>query len=174
MPFLPGHKTSPRGRSFISAALAKIAAKETKNGYEVLMYLLGVMRGDITELTYSSQGSDGKLLEVHSRPAIRDRTKAAELILDRLAGKPKESHEIEVSGPDGEPVKLLAATVLTALSDDDIRGLRSQLDRAIARATSAVDGGAGLALPGTQPAVLPPHADGQATGIPRDPEESER
>ncbi len=62
-------------------------------------------------------------------PDLGARIKAAELLLDRVYGRPRQ--QTEVTGADGGPLTVLAGQPDWAkLSDDELRQLRGLLERA--------------------------------------------
>ena len=84
-PFKKGQSGNPKGRPKmpdLKSALAEYLADE-KDGKTALDAIIMKLR----------------------QMAIKGNLKAAEMLLDRGYGKPKQSHEL--SGEDGEPIKVL-------------------------------------------------------------------
>lgn len=74
----------------------------------VIEFLGGVVAGKDFEQVVNSEGETLKL-----PPPLKDRIKAAELLLDRGYGKAGQS--VEVSGPEGKPLQSLSAAEVVAV-----------------------------------------------------------
>ena len=77
MPWTKGTSGTPSGRPRGAAGVARFAAELTRDGHEVLEFLVGVMRD--------------------STAGMRERTQAALAVLDRVAGKPLAPSELAVT-----------------------------------------------------------------------------
>lgn len=93
-PFLPGNSANPGGRP---KGLASLVREQTKDGQELVRFMLGVLRGRKTPL--------------------RQRMEAAAWLADRGFGKALQ--QMEVSGPDGGPQEYRIRYPDDDLYDDD-------------------------------------------------------
>lgn len=93
-PFLPGNSANPGGRP---KGLASLVREQTKDGQELVRFMLGVLRGRKTPL--------------------RLRMEAAAWLADRGFGKALQ--QLEVSGPDGGPQEYRIRYPDDDLYDDD-------------------------------------------------------
>lgn len=80
-PFLPGNSANPGGRP---KGLAALVREQTKDGAELVRFMLGVLRGRKTPLRY--------------------RLEAAAWLADRGFGKALQ--QLELSGPGAEPLTI--------------------------------------------------------------------
>lgn len=77
MPFQPGKSGNPSGRPKSAVSIAKHAARETRDGTEVIDFLIATMRDP--------------------KAGRRERVACAVALLDRIAGKPLQPTELAVT-----------------------------------------------------------------------------
>lgn len=98
--FTKGQSGNPGGRP---KGFGNYIREKTQDGKEIVDFFLSVFRGE--EIA-------------HKKPKLPDRVNAGTWLADRGFGKPAQT--VELSGPDGEPIK----TDLSNLSTDDLIVLR--------------------------------------------------
>jgi hypothetical protein len=101
-----------------------LAAKVEERAEEIIaayVEALAATRGVIVRI---GDGQD----ELVERPDHAARVRAADALLDRVHGRPKQ--QTEISGPDGGPVPVGEAIDLSRFSDEDLATLEEILARA--------------------------------------------
>lgn len=99
-PWKPGQSGNPGGRPKGFGAYIR---EKTEDGKEIVDFFLKVFRGEDID---------------RRRPKLKDRVDAGSWLTDRGYGRPAQA--VELSGPDGEPIK----TDLSNLSTEDLIVLR--------------------------------------------------
>lgn len=93
-PFAPGNSANPGGRP---KGLAELVRRETKDGAELVRFMLGVLRG--------------------RKQPLRYRLEAAAWLADRGFGKALQ--QLELSGPGAEPLTIRIEYATDANPDGD-------------------------------------------------------
>lgn len=99
-----GHENlrKPNIKKYIDEKMKEIEDKQIAKAEEVLKYLTRVMRGEEKEI-FVDYGEDGDKIVIEGPPAIRERTKAAELIGKRYT---LFTDKVEHSGIVGSEVTI--------------------------------------------------------------------
>lgn len=93
----------------IAGRLARLVHEGTDGGEELVTFCLDVLQGKVNEDHIDKNGN-----VIWKGPSIKDRVKCVEILFDRLAGKAKESHEIQISPP-------VDRSYLESLSDEKLK-----------------------------------------------------
>lgn len=126
--FQPGKSGHPGGRKPGALKLAAMLAKETRDGREIVEFVLGVLRGKTVEEP-AKVDENGKVVtpEKIKRWSDKSRHWAADWASDRLWGKAKQV--IELDGGPSAPV-----ANYDALSDEDLANLERIMTKAVSSA----------------------------------------
>ncbi len=128
---------SAPSKAALDALRRKARDRATEATPEAVAFLIGVMRGEIdVERTFTSQRTGRERTEVVA-PTVAERMRAAELIIDRALGKPKETLDVNEGVESAERRAVLQAELLEKLR----RALPPPEDAAIDVTATAVGSG---------------------------------
>jgi hypothetical protein len=124
-PWKPGESGNGFGHAVISRSLAAYARKRTRNGRELVDFMLNVMRGEPLPV----RATRSHRARYPQTPKVEHRMVAAQWLADRGWGKAKELIELQGDATT-TPEQRLA--LLRRLSDDERAQLRALLAKALA------------------------------------------
>jgi hypothetical protein len=124
-PWKPGESGNGFGHAVISRSLAAYARKRTRNGRELVDFMLHVMRGEPLPV----RATRSHRARYPQTPKVEHRMVAAQWLADRGWGKAKELIELQGDATT-TPEQRLA--LLRRLSDDERAQLRALLAKALA------------------------------------------
>jgi hypothetical protein len=100
---MPGRVANPKGLNGTQKGLAALVRRSTKQGKDLVGFMVAVSRGDHVKLTVTT--ITGDVVEVERRPSVRDRIEAVIWLADRGWGKAKEV--ISLEGEVRVPVQIV-------------------------------------------------------------------
>jgi hypothetical protein len=124
-PWKPGESGNGLGVAVTARGIAMYARKRTRNGKELVDFMLGVMRGEPLPV----RATRNHRARYPQTPKVEHRMVAAQWLADRGWGKAKELIELQGDAPT-TPEQRLA--LLRRLSDDERAQLRALLAKALA------------------------------------------
>lgn len=144
-PWRPGQSGNPSGANGKQKGLATLVRRSTKQGRELVAFMLDVARGAPIKMSVTTVG--GTVLDVERRATVADRMEAVRWLADRGWGKAREVIRLEDEGGRQGPLLVF----LSGGDEDPLAPLR----RPVRALPASMQMGADAPVP-VRPAVSVP------------------